>query len=78
MTSETFQNEISKWVEAFFKQKRKFLLLIDNCPIHHELTNLRNIKVCFIQPNVTSILQLMDQGDQMLYISFLLLACMAT
>lgn len=36
-------------------------MLFDNCPAHLEQKNLANIKLVFLLPNMTSILQPMDQ-----------------
>ena len=37
-------------------------MLIDNCPAHPKIENLRAIKLKFLPPNTTSCLQPMDQG----------------
>ncbi|GBO22088.1 Tigger transposable element-derived protein 4 [Araneus ventricosus] len=48
--------------EELAKKKRKIVLLIDNCTAHIEPSNLQCIKVVFLPPNTTSVLQPMDQG----------------
>lgn len=62
MTSEIFESEIRKWDKRLLKENRKILLLVDNCPAHSVVPNLTNIKLVFLPPNVTSVLQPMDQG----------------
>lgn len=60
MTSQFFEEEVRKW-DAELKG-RKILLLVDNCPAHPLVTNLRNIEIAFFPANTTSILQPMDQS----------------
>lgn len=43
------------------KSIKKVLLLVDNCPAHPNVANL-SIKLVFLPPNTTSVLQPMDQG----------------
>ena len=62
MTSEIFTSILIKWDLELQKQKRKIVLLVDNCSAHCEIKNLKNIKLVFFPPNVTSVLQPMDQG----------------
>jgi hypothetical protein len=62
-----FHEEFVPGVEKFLKksgQPRKALLLIDNAPSHASENELRsnNIKVMFLPPNVTALMQPMDQG----------------
>ncbi|CAH0725646.1 unnamed protein product, partial [Brenthis ino] len=60
MTSQIFEEEVRKW-DAELKS-RKILLLVDNCPAHPIMSNLRNIELAFFPANTTSILQPMDQS----------------
>lgn len=62
MTASIFTKEIRQWDDSLRKEKRKILLLIDNCPAHPKLHNLTNIKIVFLPANCTSVLQPMDQG----------------
>lgn len=62
MTSDIFVKHISKWERELRKRKRKILLLIDNCSAHPEISGLKNIKIEFLPPNSTSVIQPMDQG----------------
>ena len=41
----------------------KVLLLVDNCSSHPDLSHIDpNVKMCFLPPNTTSLIQPMDQG----------------
>ena len=44
------------------EKKRKILLLADNCSAHIQVTGLLMIKVEFLPPNTTSVLQPYDMG----------------
>lgn len=61
MTSEIFKTELREWDEKLKVEKRKILLLIDNCPAHPDV-ELEQIKLIFMPPNTSSKLQPMDQG----------------
>ena len=50
------------WDEKLMRRGRRILLLCDNCPSHVAVSCLSNIKVVFLPPNTTSILQPCDQG----------------
>lgn len=64
MTGDLF----TKWLKAFNKdmqrQRRKVLLLVDNCSAHpsRSATNLNNVELMFLPPNTTAIIQPCDQG----------------
>lgn len=60
MTSQIFE----KWLRSWDAESggNKILLLVDNCPAHPVVSNLKCIKLVFLPPNVTSVLQPMDQG----------------
>lgn len=62
MTSSIFEEEIRNWDKELMGKRKKILLLIDNCPAHPSLSNLKNIKLVFLPPNCTSVLQPLDQG----------------
>ncbi|GBN51771.1 Tigger transposable element-derived protein 4 [Araneus ventricosus] len=62
MTSDLFQKYLRQWDKELAKKKRKIVLLIDNCTAHIEPSNLQCIKVVFLSPNTTSVLEPMDQG----------------
>jgi hypothetical protein len=62
MTSDLFEAELRHWDRELRLQKRKILLLVDNCPTRPVLEKLENIKLVFLPANTTSMLQPMDQG----------------
>lgn len=62
MTSDLFQEYLRKWDKELSLKKRKIVLLVDNCTAHIEPKNLDYIKLVFLPPNTTSVLQPMDQG----------------
>ena len=63
MTSEIFKIEIMKWDSELRRDLRNIILLIDNCSAHPNINEfLTNIKLVFLPPNTTSILQPMDSG----------------
>jgi hypothetical protein len=63
MTGEIFQEWILSLERRMKAEKREILLLIDNCSAHKNVPrHVENIKVVFLPPNCTSILQPLDQG----------------
>ncbi|XP_050300906.1 tigger transposable element-derived protein 4-like [Anthonomus grandis grandis] len=64
MTSEIYEKWLLKPDKKFAAQRRKVLLFVDNCPAHPKSveSKLKNIKLEYFPPNLTSILQPMDQG----------------
>lgn len=48
MTSEIFKAYLMTWNKELQHQKRKILLLVDNCPAHPHVENLTNIKLAFL------------------------------
>lgn len=64
MTTDIFTDWVKKLDKQITRQNRKIVLFIDNCTAHPQDINsvLNNVKVVFFPPNVTSILQPMDQG----------------
>ncbi|CAH1988099.1 unnamed protein product [Acanthoscelides obtectus] len=61
MTSSIFEEYLKKWDAELVKKIRKMLPLVNNCPAHPNIL-LNNINLQFFPPNVTSVLQPMDQG----------------
>ena len=61
MTSEKFEHWLGEFNEDMKKQARKVALIVDNAPSHPMLTP-SNIKLYFLPPNTTALVQPMDQG----------------
>lgn len=62
MTSSLFSEWLLNFDRKMKLENRKVLLFIDNCSAHNHDIELSSIKVHFLPPNTTSILQPMDQG----------------
>ncbi|GBN34879.1 hypothetical protein AVEN_271839-1 [Araneus ventricosus] len=62
MTGHIYEKWLRDLARHFLSEKRKVLLIVDNCLAHIEVSDLKVIRVEFLPPNVTSILQPMDQG----------------
>lgn len=62
MTSELWDRFLRKWDSELKRKGEKILLLVDNCQSHTKLNELHCIKLVFLPPNCTSVLQPMDQG----------------
>ncbi|XP_033730921.1 tigger transposable element-derived protein 4-like [Pecten maximus] len=61
MTSDIFTDWIRK-SDRKFARHRRIVMVIDNCPAHPVIKDLRAIKLIFLPPNTTSNTQPMDQG----------------
>lgn len=63
MTSEIYAKWLKSLDKIFVAQNRKILLFVDNCPAHPKNVevSLKNIKLEYFPPNLTSVLQPMDQ-----------------
>lgn len=62
MTADIFNKWIRAWDRELTKKNKKILLLVDNCPAHPHIKNLKSITLVFLPLNTTSVLQPMDQG----------------
>ncbi|CAG9563419.1 unnamed protein product [Danaus chrysippus] len=62
MTAEIFKGWLIKVDKKMIMEKRKILLLIDNCTAHNIIPPLKAVNVKFFPPNTTSKLQPLDQG----------------
>lgn len=62
MTAVLFEEWVRKLDRKMAANKRKILMIIDNCTAHPVITNLKAIQLEFLPPNVTSVLQPLDQG----------------
>ncbi|VVC39617.1 DDE superfamily endonuclease domain [Cinara cedri] len=61
MTGNIFSDWLKEWDKQLTKEKRHILLTVDNCPAHSPIQNIEFIKLIFLPPNTTSVLQPMDQ-----------------
>ena len=61
MNSTVFEQWVKKLDRRFQLEDRKVLLLVDNSPTHPKIS-LRNVRLEFLPPNTTSMLQPCDQG----------------
>jgi hypothetical protein len=64
MTSKIFTDFFLEWDYQLQQEERFVLVVIDNCPSHPKQLKqqLFNIKLVFLPPNTTSVLQPLDQG----------------
>ncbi|GFN77934.1 tigger transposable element-derived protein [Plakobranchus ocellatus] len=62
MTSDIFISWLQKLDRKFLLQGRSVAMIVENCPAHPSDDNLKAIKLVFLPPNTTSILQPCDQG----------------
>ncbi|XP_042149492.1 tigger transposable element-derived protein 6-like [Ixodes scapularis] len=62
MTRDLFEEWLLEFDGAMEKQKRKVVLLLDNCSAHNVSPKLTSVEVMFLPPNTTAGLQPMDAG----------------
>ncbi|XP_023313778.1 tigger transposable element-derived protein 6-like [Trichogramma pretiosum] len=62
MTAELFASVLAEWDSELRKKERKILLIVDNCAAYNKMPSFPNINLIYFPPNVTSVLQPMDQG----------------
>ena len=62
MDSSLFEEWVREQERKFERQGRKIALIVDNCPAHPQISNLKAIHLVFLPPNSTSNTQPMDQG----------------
>ncbi|XP_039970100.1 tigger transposable element-derived protein 6-like, partial [Bactrocera tryoni] len=55
MTSELFEKWLRDYDRDLVKKKKKILLLVDNCPAHPNVPDLKSITLAFLPPNTTSV-----------------------
>ncbi len=62
MTSEIFRNWLRKIDEQMKKNKRRIVMVVDNCPAHPKMEGLLATTLVFLPPNTTSLTQPCDEG----------------
>lgn len=62
MTRVLFEDYIKRLDRKFEREQRRVIIFVDNCAAHGAIDNLRAIRLEFLPPNTTSVLQPMDQG----------------
>ena len=62
MTSDLFVSWLRKLDKKYLLQGRSIAMIVDNCPAHPDIDNLKAVKLVFFPPNTTSILQPCVQG----------------
>ena len=62
MTSSIFEEWLTRFNAKMRAQDRRVILLLDNAPSHPTHFQLSNVKLTFLPPNTTSVLQPLDQG----------------
>ena len=62
MDGALFEEWVRQLNRKFASEGRSIALVIDNCPAHPHIENLKSIKLFFLIPNTTSATQRMDQG----------------
>jgi hypothetical protein len=62
MTTEIMSDWLVDLDKRMKKQARKILLFLDNATSHPDDFKLKNVKLIFLPPNTTSMLQPLDQG----------------
>ncbi|XP_042912021.1 uncharacterized protein [Parasteatoda tepidariorum] len=62
MTVTIWEKTIRRSDRQFVKKKREVVFIADNCTAHANIPELASIELVFLSPNVTSVLQPLDQG----------------
>ena len=62
MTSDLFVSWLRKLDKKYLLQGRSIAMIVDNCPAHPDIDNLKAVKLVILPPNTASILQPCDQG----------------
>ncbi|XP_069134649.1 tigger transposable element-derived protein 6-like [Argopecten irradians] len=55
MTSELFIEWLRKFDDRMSRKKKSVVMIIDNCPAHPTVKNLKSVKLVFLPPNTTSV-----------------------
>ena len=62
MTSDLFEEWVRELDRKLQREDKKIALIVDNCPAHPDINDLKAIELVFLPPNTTSHTQPMDQG----------------
>ena len=62
MTSDLFEEWVRELDREFQHEDKKIALIVDNCPAHPDINNLKAIELVFLPPNTTSHTLPMHQG----------------
>ena len=62
MDGALFEKCVREMDKKFVTEERKVALVINNCPAHPQIENLKSMMLFFLPPNTTSQTQPMDQG----------------
>ena len=62
MVSTIFEAWIRRVDARMQIEGRKIVMLVDNCPAHPKVNNLKAIQLEFFPPKATSVLQPLNQG----------------
>ena len=62
MDGKLFEDWLRELDRKFAFEGRNVAFVIDNCPAHSHIDNLKAINLCFLPPNTISKTQQMDQG----------------
>lgn len=63
MTGDIYKKWLVSLNKKFARENRKILLFVDNCPAHPKnIASLSHIDIAYFPPNMTSVVQPMDQG----------------
>lgn len=62
MVSTVFETWVKQLDRSMVANGRKIVLMVDNCTAHCNIDNLMAIKLVFLPPNTTSVIQPLDQG----------------
>ena len=57
-----FEEWLNELDDRFEMQGRKVVTIVNNCPVHPEVSGLKAINLQFLPPNTTSFAQPMDQS----------------
>jgi len=62
MTADIWRDWLARVDKKMRSKGRKIIMLCDNCAAHSNDVKLTNVKLVFLPPNTTSLIQPMDQG----------------